>query len=222
MTIAERVAEVRQRLAAAAAASGRPADAITLIAATKTQSPETIAAALAAGVDEVGENYVQEAAGKRERVPGPARWRLIGPLQRNKINIALRLFASVDTVGDLELAQALNQRVDGVLEVLLQVRLGGEESKSGVEPAEAGRLLAGVQLLPGLMCLGLMTMPPPVPPDEGRRYFEALAALAERLRQQSGLGLPVLSMGMSHDYEAAIAAGATHVRVGTALFGPRG
>jgi pyridoxal phosphate enzyme (YggS family) len=224
--IGARVREAHDRIAAAAARAGRSADAVTLVAATKTQPPTVVAAALAAGVDELGENYVQEAAAKRPAVGQPARWRLIGPLQRNKAGAALALFDTIDTLADLRVAQALarrcEQRGGAPREVLVEVHLGEEPTKAGVAPAAAEELLVGLQLLPGLRCLGLMTMPPPVPADEGRRYFAALASLARELAARTGLALPVLSMGMSHDYEVAIEEGATHVRLGTALFGPRG
>jgi pyridoxal phosphate enzyme (YggS family) len=151
-------------------------------------------------------------------------WRLIGPLQRNKARQAVETFDAVDTVGSAELVSALGRRLEGrtaPLPVLLQIRLGDEATKSGVEAQDAAPLLEAVQQTPALQCLGLMTMPPPQPPNAVRRYFAALGELAVRLREQSGLPLPVLSMGMSHDYEVAIEEGATHVRLGTVLFGPR-
>jgi len=223
-----RVKELRQRIAAAAAVSGRAVEAVTLVAASKTRTAAEVAAALAAGVDQIGENYVQEALAKRPDVATPAVWRLIGPLQRNKAGHALRGFDAVDTLDSLELAQALSRRWESAepgraaLEVLIEVHLGGEASKSGVEPADAAALLDSVQLLPGLQCLGLMTMPPPLPAEQVRGFFAQLRELADVLRARSGLALPVLSMGMSADFEVAIAEGATQVRLGTVLFGPRG
>ncbi len=223
-----RVQELRQRIAAAAAVSGRTGDAVTLVAASKTRTAAEVEAALAAGVDQIGENYVQEALAKRPEVVAPAVWRLIGPLQRNKAGHALRCFDRVDTVDSLALGEALSRRWESAetpsepLGVLIEVHLGGESSKTGVEPADAPSLLEKLQLLPGLQCLGLMTMPPPLPAEEVRGYFAQLRELGQDLRVRSGLTLPVLSMGMSADFEVAVAEGATMVRLGTVLFGPRG
>lgn len=223
-TIAERVREVQDRIAAAAVRSGRRPEAVTLIAATKSRTPEEVEAAIAAGVAHVGENYVQEAVAKRAAVSMPASWRMIGHLQTNKVNAALAVFDSLDSLDSLRLARALHtrlERAERALDVLIEVRLGGEESKTGIDPTESDQLLAGLQQMATLRCLGLMTMPPPGDPTTARRYFAELRELAERLRRSSGLPLEVLSMGMSQDYEVAIEEGATHVRIGTALFGPR-
>lgn len=224
--LAARTAELQARVAAAAARSGRPAAAVCLVAAAKGRTPAEIDAVLAAGVEVLGLNYVQEAEAQRAAVTRPAAWHMIGPLQRNKIGAALRTFERIDTIHDLRLAQGLDRRWrgearDGLLPVLLTIRIGGEATKTGADPEAAEELLAGVQLLGTLECQGLMTMPPPGPPEECRRHFAALRELAERLRVASGLALPVLSMGMSADFEVAIEEGATEVRLGTALFGPR-
>lgn len=220
----ERLAEVRERVAQAAVASGRPPAAVTIVAAAKQQSIAAQAAVVAAGIAHLGHNYAQEASAARAVLDQPAVWHLIGHLQRNKAGLAAELFDRVDTLDSARLADALGRRrepVAGPLPVLLQVRLGGEASKSGVEPEEAGRLLEAVQQTGGLVCLGLMTMPPPGSIAESRRWFARLRELAERLRRESGDALPVLSMGMSQDYEAAIAEGSTEVRLGTAIFGQR-
>ncbi|HAZ62470.1 MAG TPA: YggS family pyridoxal phosphate-dependent enzyme [Armatimonadetes bacterium] len=224
--IAARTAELQARIAAAAARSGRQATAVRLVAAAKGRTRAEIDAALAAGVEVLGLNYVQEAEALRAEVTRPATWHMIGPLQRNKIGAALRAFERIDTIHALRLAQGLDRRWRseeraGQLPVLLAIRIGGEASKTGADPDAAAELLAAVQLLGTLDCQGLMTMPPPGPPEECRRHFAALRALAERLRVESGLALPVLSMGMSADFEVAIEEGATEVRLGTTLFGPR-
>jgi hypothetical protein len=228
MSVAERVAEVRQRIAAAAARAGRDPGEVTLVAASKTRSAEEVAAAAEAGIVEFGENYVQEAAPKRaalEALGVSAYWRMIGHLQRNKAAQAVEVFDVVDSLDSPRLGRALQARaeqgVTAAVEVLLQIRLGGEPSKWGVEPSGADELLKMVQQMPLLRCLGLMTMPPPSSVAETRRYFVELRELAEGLRERSGLPLPVLSMGMSQDYDVAVEEGATHVRIGTALFGPR-
>ena len=223
--ITQRVLEVQQRIAAAAARSGRAASDITLVAAAKTRTAAEIDAVIAAGVTEIGENYAQEAAEQKPGVTLPARWRMIGHLQQNKANLALEVFDTLDSLDSAKLAGRLSRRLEELgseLEVLVQVRLGGEDSKSGVEPVDLHGLLTTVQQTPHLRCLGLMTMPPPGDLELMRRYHAELRNLAEREREQTGLLLEVLSMGMSHDYEVAIAEGATQVRIGTALFGPRG
>ena len=225
LDLTQRVAAIRDRVAAAAARSGRAADDITIVAAAKTRSAAEIEAVIAAGVTSIGHNYVQEATAQRPLVTGPATWRLIGPLQTNKINATLRCCDTVDTLHTVELAAELDARVQrqgrAPWPVLLQIRLGGEATKSGCDPSEAESVLTAVQQMPGLLCLGLMTMPPPGEVDASRRWFGQLRELAVRLRAQTGLALPVLSMGMSEDFELAVEEGATHVRLGTALFGPR-
>ncbi len=221
----ERYREVCDRVAAAAVRSGRTAGDVTLVAAVKGRGAAEVATLLDAGLTALGHNYVQEAEAMRAAVSQPAVWRLIGPLQTNKAGVALRLFDTVDTLASESLARALEQRCvrEGreALPVLVQVRLGGEATKSGVDPDQVEPLLVRLQQTPHLLCQGLMTMPPPGPAEAGRRWFVALRQLAVGLRGQTGLALPVLSMGMSEDYEVAIEEGATLVRVGTALFGPR-
>jgi pyridoxal phosphate enzyme (YggS family) len=218
------VAAVRERIAAAAGRAGRDPQDIVLVAAAKSRSVDEVVEAVVAGVSSIGPNYVQEAAAMRPQVDAAATWRLIGPLQRNKVNQALRVCDTVDSVHSPELAQAIGQRAERarrIVEVLLQVRLGDEDTKSGAAPEDVPRLLESVQLMPWLRCLGLMTIPPPAEIVVTRKWFAALREMADELRAASDLSLPILSMGMSHDFEAAIEEGATHVRVGTALFGPR-
>ncbi|MCC7493930.1 MAG: YggS family pyridoxal phosphate-dependent enzyme [Fimbriimonadaceae bacterium] len=225
ISAAARLAALRARIAAAAARAGRSPDHVTLVAAVKTRTAAEVAPLLAAGLTELGHNYVQEAAAMRAALPTPAVWRLIGPLQRNKVGAALRCCDVVDSLDSPDLATALAARCErdgrATVDVLLQVRLGEESTKAGVAPAAVAALLAMVQQTPHLRCLGLMTMPPPPSVEPSRPHFARLRGLAEELRAASGLPLPVLSMGMSADYEDAILEGATHVRVGTALFGPR-
>ncbi|MBI2300853.1 MAG: YggS family pyridoxal phosphate-dependent enzyme [Armatimonadetes bacterium] len=222
--IAARVAEIRDRIARAAESAGRAAGEVTLVAAAKTRSAAEVDSAIAAGVTDIGENYVQEAEDKRARVAGAATWRMIGHLQRNKAGAAAAAFDTADTIDSARLAEALERRLAGsgrIIDVLMEIHLGGEASKSGVEPAGAHELLNVLQQMPSLRCLGVMTMPPPAAPETARRWFSELRELAECLRRSSGLPLRVVSMGMSQDFEAAVAEGATHVRIGTALFGPR-
>jgi hypothetical protein len=208
MTLAERVADVRARIARAAA--GRP---VTLVAVTKTHPPETVRAAHAAGLDVFGENYVQEWSAKRQALADlPIAWHFVGHLQRNKAKEVAGKVALVHGVDGLALAEALDRRAPAPQDILVEVNVGGEASKAGVAPAELPALLAGLRALDKIRCLGLMCIPPP---GQGRAGFRLLAALAR------DHGLAELSMGMSDDFEEAIEEGATIVRVGTALFGPR-
>ena len=208
MTLEERIADVRARIARAAA--GRP---VTLVAVTKTHPPELIRAAVAAGLTDFGENYVQEWARKRDALADlPIRWHFIGHLQKNKAKDVVGRVALVHGVDSIELAQTLDRRAAKREDVLVEVNVGGETSKSGVVPAELPALLAGMKPLEKVRCRGLMCIPPP---GGGRPGFQLLAKLAREH------GLPELSMGMSDDFEEAIREGATIVRVGTALFGQR-
>jgi PLP dependent protein len=214
MTIAERAAVVQERIAAAAARAGRRPEEVTLVAVTKTHPVATLREAIAAGLRDLGENYVQELAEKMPLVDG-ARWHFIGHLQRNKAKELAGRVALVHGVDSLALAEAIGKRVPPgqVQDILVQVNLAGETTKSGVSEAEVPALAAGIAALPSVRLRGLMTIPPP--DEDNRARFRALAALARRL------GLTELSMGMSDDFETAIEEGATLVRVGTAIFGAR-
>lgn len=229
-SLAERVETVRGRIAEAARRAGRQAHEVTLVGASKRMAREVVLAALEAGVDHFGENYVQEAASKiawlAEHGSRPATWHLIGRLQRNKARDAVRLFQSVETVDRPSLAVALARRAEEahqVLPVLLQVNLCEEPQKAGAAPAEVPALLELCAGLAGLRVEGLMTIPAADPdPERSRPAFARLRELRESLRGEAGgEHLNELSMGMSNDYSVAVEEGATRVRVGTALFGPR-
>ena len=225
--IASNLRRVQGRIAAAAAKAGRRTEEITLIGVSKTQPAEAVRAAYESGLRHFGENRVQEWEGKRAALTDlQATWHLVGHLQSNKAARAAGLFHSVDSVDDLALAQRLDRSRDGhgvtKLRVLLEVRVEQEESKSGVKPEEVAALAEGVTGLPHLELAGLMCIPPFVEnADEARPYFRRLRELRDALVRRIGRELPVLSMGMSHDFEAAIAEGATEIRVGTAIFGSR-
>jgi len=213
--IASRVAEVERRLAAAAARSGRARESVLLVAVGKTYPLSDLLLAHAAGVRAFGENRVQEAEEKFPHLPADAAGHLIGPIQSNKANRAVKIASVVETVDSLDIARRLDRAAAAAgkrLPVLLQVRLGGEATKSGIDPGEAPALAASVKALPALDLEGLMTIPPP---GDTRRHFAALRRLGETL------SLRELSMGMSDDFEAAVEEGATIVRVGSAIFGPR-
>ncbi len=226
-SIAERLAEVQQRVVTAAAASGRAPSDITLIAVGKTFPAEVVASAVTAGAANLGENRVQEAAAKRPGVP-PATWHLIGPLQRNKARVALETFDVIHTVDRVDIAQRLEFILDRDWpdrrqQVLVEINIGREPQKAGALPEEAEELVGEVRSCSHLDLVGLMAIPPfDVDRAQGRSYFASLRDLRDRLVASSGLALPQLSMGMSHDFEDAIAEGATMVRVGTAIFGRRG
>jgi len=217
MDLAGRLVQVRSRIAAAAERAGRDASGITLVAVTKIFPAAAIREAYALGVRDFGENYLQEFEGKQPLVGdlAGARFHLIGHLQSNKAKRAAELFHSVQTVDSEKLARRLDA-AGKPLEVMIEVKLSPEESKHGAAPSELASLIAAVRDCPNLRLSGLMTMPPWSEDAElSRPYFRRLRELA------AGHGMAGLSMGMSHDLEAAIEEGATHVRVGTALFGKR-
>jgi len=225
-TLRPRLDEVRGRIEAATARSGRPAGAVTLIGVTKTVAAETMQAAVAAGLADLGENRVQEAQGKipvvgRARV----RWHFIGHLQRNKAGRAVELFDRVHSVDDAEVAEALSRHAAAAgrtLPVLVEVNVSGEASKFGVAPGALAALLERVAALPGLALDGLMTVGPRGETAEAARPgFARLRGLRDEAERRLGRRLPELSMGMSGDFEVAVEEGSTMVRVGGAIFGPR-
>ncbi len=226
--VAENLVRIRERIETAARRVRRRAEEITLVGISKTHPAEAIRAAYAGGLRDFGENRVQEWEGKRGGLGDlEAKWHLIGHLQSNKAARAAGLFHSVDSVDDFGLAQRLDRaRGDagggGKLRVLLEVRVAEEETKNGVGVRELPELAEKVTTLPALHLSGLMCIPPYLEdPSQVRPYFRQLRELRDQLEKRIGLPLPVLSMGMSHDFEVAIEEGATEVRVGTALFGPR-
>jgi PLP dependent protein len=242
-SIRESLLRIQERIANAASRSGRRAEDITLIGVSKTQPAIAIHEAYQAGVRHFGENRVQEWEVKRVGTNNlDATWHLIGHLQSNKAAKAAKLFHTVDSVDDFALAQKLDRtraeaNLTAKLRVLLEVRVAQEETKSGVEIEALPELAQKVAALPHLDLAGLMCIPPffaPVgagfspsqpgtvsPADAVRPYFRRLRELRDEMKTRLGLPLPVLSMGMSHDFEVAIEEGATEVRVGTALFGGR-
>jgi len=226
--IRDNLLRVQERIAAAARKAGRRSEEITLIGVSKTQPAEAIRAAYEAGLRHLGENRVQEWEGKRGALGDlQATWHLVGHLQSNKAARAAGLFQSVDSVDDFALAQRLDRARDGQnaerkLRVLLEVRVEEEESKSGVGAEQAAALVEKVVALSHLELAGLMCIPPFLEDvEQVRPYFRRLRELRDSLAHRIRRGLPVLSMGMSHDFEVAIEEGATEVRVGTAIFGSR-
>jgi len=226
--IARRRGEILEAIAKSAARAGRRPDEVALMAATKTQDVETVVRAAYAGIVRFGENRVQEAAGKiaalRERFPG-LEWRLIGPLQANKARTALQWFRVVETLDRERLAARLEillSETGETLPVLLEINVGREESKSGVLPEDAERLCAAALSCAHLEVRGVMAVPPYDPdPEKSRLFFRQLRSIRDALAERFLRPLPELSMGMSHDFAVAVEEGATEVRIGTALFGPR-
>ncbi len=224
---AARLAAIEERIEAACRRAGRERADVTLLGASKGQPIERLRAAWEAGLADFAENRVQEAMGKAAELPAGVRWHLIGPLQKNKAKKAVALFRSVHSLDRLEIGEALARHAAEAgrrLPCFLEVNLGGEASKHGFAP-EA--LPAAVETLLGLSALeiaGLMAIPPYDPdPERSRPYFRSLRELARGLAERFGRERfgSALSMGMSEDFEVAVEEGATHLRVGTALFGPR-
>ncbi|MBI5496437.1 MAG: YggS family pyridoxal phosphate-dependent enzyme [Deltaproteobacteria bacterium] len=221
MSVAGRLGDIRARVEGACRRAGRPASDVTLVAVSKGQPASAVREAYAAAQRDFGESYAQELRDKARDLadlPG-IRWHFIGPLQANKAKYVVGTAVMFHALDRVELAQALDQRLardGGTLEVLLEVNVGGEASKHGVRPEDTVALAAALAPLARLKLRGLMCIPPPrEDPQQVRPDFRTLRALA------GSLGLPVLSMGMSDDFEVAIEEGATHVRVGTAIFGAR-
>lgn len=231
MPVADNINAIRERIARAAARVGRSADSIWLMAVSKTVEPERIKEAYAAGLRIFGENRVQEFEGKSARLSElkDAEWHLIGHLQSNKAKKAAELFHAIDSVDSLRLAEKLNQsaaEANKKLEVLIEIKVGEEESKAGIplDSPELESLLRAAPQLESLQIRGLMTVPPFTEDPEGARpYFRLLRDLRDKIaaRKLPGIQMDVLSMGMSHDFEIAIEEGSTCVRVGTAIFGAR-
>lgn len=225
--IGANLAAVRERIARAAERAGRRGDAVLIVAVSKTVPPERIRAAIAAGVPALGENRVQEAREKIAAVGRAVPWHLIGHLQTNKVRDALACFDLIESLDRLPLAEALAARAvrEGRrVEALVQVNVGEEPQKGGFPPAELQPALEAMVGLLGLRLRGLMAIPPvPRDPEESRPHYRELAKLLDAARGWGvGPEFTELSMGMSGDFEVAVEEGATMVRIGTAIFGPRG
>ncbi len=220
-TLAERLADVQERIASACRRAGRRPEDVRLVAVSKTKPVDLLREGIQAGVAILGESYIQEAQPKIETIGHPVEWHFIGRLQSNKAKFAVRIFDLIHSVDSLKLAQEINKRaadIDRRQPVLISVNLGGEESKSGLTADQTPELAARIMEMPNLELRGLMTVPPPADePEDSRPYFAALRELKEKIGQP----LTELSMGMSDDYEVAAEEGATLVRIGTAIFGPR-
>jgi hypothetical protein len=192
---------------------------VTIVAVTKGFGPDAVREAVAAGIGDIGENRVQEAEAKRAALadlPGEVRWHMIGHLQTNKVQTALTLFDTIQSVDSLHLAEAISRRAPAPMPAFLEVNVTGEATKAGFSPAELPNAYETIAGMPGIELRGLMTVAPiSASPEDVRPVFRRLAEQAQQL------GLKELSMGMSDDYETAVEEGATHVRLGRALFGER-
>jgi len=221
---ASRFAKINNAIALAAKKARRDPSEIQLLAVSKTQPAEAIQEAIRVGITHFGENKVQEARGKIDEL-GRGVWHLIGHLQSNKVKEAVRLFDSIESVDRADLAQEINHRAEDlgkIQSVLLQVNIAGESTKFGCAPDAARALAEAINNLPRLSLHGLMTIAPYSPePEKSRPHFAGLRELRDRVEADTGLRLPVLSMGMSGDFAVAIEEGSTCVRIGTALFGER-
>lgn len=225
MSFADNLAEIQQRISAACARAGRDARSVMLLAVSKTHPAETIAEAVNSGQIFFGENKVQEAKAKIPLSPGRARWHFIGHLQSNKARDAVELFEMIQSVDSLNLAHEISKRCEQAakeISILLEVNVAGESSKFGYKPDQLLAELKELNSLPRITVQGLMTVPPfATEPEKSRPHFQRLRELKSQCEQILGAPLPHSSMGMSGDFEIAIEEGATIVRVGTALFGPR-
>jgi pyridoxal phosphate enzyme (YggS family) len=226
-SVAENLKRVQARMAEAAIRSGRTPDSVKLVGVTKTVDVDRIKEAVSAGLQILGENYVQEAQNKIKEVGGEASWHFIGRLQTNKAKYAVKLFDLIQTVDSIKLAKELNHRAQPLgrtIPIIIQVNLASEVTKGGVESSACLSLIKEISVLENLQIRGLMTMPPFFDqPERARPYFSQLKELSQEIARAQVVGVEMneLSMGMSGDFETAIEEGATMIRVGTAIFGER-
>ena len=225
MDLAENLKSIRNRISEACARSNRDPGSVELLAVTKNHPPGTVNAAAELGLTLFGENRVQEARAKIPLCSGRLRWHMIGHLQSNKCRETVELFAAVESVDSLRLAEELNTRAGQAskrMPIFLEVNIAGEGSKFGYRPDQLLEELSRIAALRRLDLVGLMTVPPyTTDPERVRGIFRQLREMRDEAEQRLGASLPQLSMGMSGDFEVAIEEGATLIRIGTALFGPR-
>jgi len=222
--LAERIALVRERIGKALTKAGRSGDSVRLVAVSKTFPAEYVSAAIAAGIGDIGENRVQECAVKKPQVAGSARWHLIGHLQTNKVSKALPLFDLIQSVDSRDLAQEISRRAEREVEVLAQINSSGEKTKHGFAPDSALEDILQLAQLEKIAVRGLMTIGPFVEDERLiRRSFAITRQLFERLKkcEHQKLRMVFLSMGMSSDFELAVAEGSNMVRIGSLIFGAR-
>lgn len=223
--IAARIKVVQDRLTQALERARRQPSDVALMAVSKNHGPDAVCEAVACGMTLFGENRVQEAAAKIPACPGHIHWQLIGHLQRNKVKYAVELFEAIQSVDSLRLLEAIQRACDEdgrQLKVLLEVNVSGESVKFGFNPDEVPGVLRRAAEFSRLEIYGLMTIPPLTEDPEGARpHFRRLRECRDRWQDETGVALPMLSMGMTHDLEVAVEEGSNMVRIGTAIFGPR-
>lgn len=223
----ENIANVKSKIKFAAERAGRDPENIDIVAVTKTIPPEIIQKAVDSGLALLGENRVQEARDKKELVNGNVQWHLIGHLQRNKVKMALSLFSMIQSVDSLPLAEEIQKRAEQIqqaVDVLVQVNIGREKTKYGIDPDNTKSFVEKIALFPNLRVRGLMTIAPfKQNPEEVRPYFRQLREIFENIKQApiNNVNMEYLSMGMSNDFEVAVEEGANMVRIGTGIFGAR-
>jgi len=223
----QNIQHIKSRIKAVAERSGRRSEDIHLIAVTKNFSAEIVQEAVDNGIVLLGENRVQEAKSKIEFVKGDVKWHLIGHLQRNKVKEAIRIFSMIQSLDSLRLAEEIQKRaeqIDKVIDVLVQVNIGREATKYGIDPDDTENFIKKISILPNIKVRGLMAIAPyEENPEDVRIYFRHLNSIFRTIKEKSieNISMEYLSMGMTHDFEVAIEEGSNMVRIGTGIFGMR-
>ena len=222
MTVKERIEKLKEQINKALARAGRENESITIVGVTKGIDIPRIIEGIENGINILGENRVQEAREKIPQITLPCQWHLIGHLQKNKVKYAVKLFKMIQSVDNEELAELINKRTPERMDILIEINTSGEPQKYGVSPDEAGKLVESILNLPNLRLLGLMTVGPyPVDEKKSRKAFALLRETRDRLEKEFGISLPILSMGMTEDFEYAILEGANMLRIGRGIYGER-
>ena len=222
MTVKERIEKLKEQIKEALARAGRENESITIVGVTKGIDIPRIIEGIENGINILGENRVQEAREKISQITLPCQWHLIGHLQKNKVKYAVKLFKMIQSVDNEELAELINKKTPERMDILIEINTSGEPQKYGVSPDEAGKLVESILNLPNLRLLGLMTVGPyPVDEKKSRKAFALLRETRDRLEKEFGISLPILSMGMTEDFEYAILEGANMLRIGRGIYGER-
>lgn len=222
MTIKERVEILKENIGNSLAKAGRSGEKITVVGVTKGIDIERIIEGIKLGINILGENRVQEAREKIPQISLPCQWHLIGHLQKNKVKYAVKLFDMIQSVDSIKLAELLNKKLDRKLDILIEVNTSGEPQKFGVTPEKLADLIDTILNLKNLNLLGLMTVGPyPIEEKKSRAAFSLLRELRDQMENRFKIKLPVLSMGMTEDFEYAILEGANMLRIGRGIYGER-
>ncbi len=222
MTVKERIEKLKEQINEALARAGRENESIIIVGVTKGIDIPRIIEGIENGINILGENRVQEAREKIPQITLPCQWHLIGHLQKNKVKYAVKLFKMIQSIDNEELAELINKKTPERMDILIEINTSGEPQKYGVSPDEAGKLVESILNLPNLRLLGLMTVGPyPVDEKKSRKAFALLRETRDRLEKEFGISLPILSMGMTEDFEYAILEGANMLRIGRGIYGER-